>query len=190
MIEREIKLRFQNADEARAAVTTAGGRLVASRRLIEDRLFDTPDGHLRTTGRALRVRRDGARALLTSKAPAPSGLAKAREEFETEVGHAGTVEAILGALGYARAFLSQKYREEYRLGDVIAAVDETPIGVFVELEGPEAGIVAAARLLDRGPAEYLVDSYPALYFAWCRRRGHEPGNMVFETPVADSTTRP
>jgi adenylate cyclase class 2 len=189
MIEREIKLSFADYEAARQAVLAAGGRLVASRRLIADRLFDTPGGHLRAAGRALRVRRDAGRALLTSKGPATSDLVKAREEFETEVGDADTVETILAGLGYRAAFQSEKYREEYSLAGVVVALDETPIGVFVELEGAEASIVAAARLLGRAPSDFLLQSYPALYRAWCHARGAVPGDMLFrhdERPAAGS----
>jgi adenylate cyclase class 2 len=104
---------------------------------------------------------------------------KAREEFETEVGDATTLEAILAALGYREAFRSEKYREEYSLSGVVVAVDETPIGAFVELEGAEAAIVAAAGLLGRAPADFVRQSYPALYRAWCHDRGVVPGDMMF-----------
>ncbi len=179
MIEREIKLSFADHEAARHAVLAADGRLVASRRLIEDRLFDTSDGQLRAAGRALRVRRDAGRVLLTSKGPASSALVKAREEFETEVGDADTLEAILAALGYRQAFRSEKYREEFTLTGVMVALDETPIGVFVELEGAEAAIVAAAGRLGRAPADFVLQSYPTLYRAWCHARGAVPGDMVF-----------
>ena len=43
-VEQEIKLVFADVEAARQAVQTAGGRLVVSRRLLDDTLFDTPDG--------------------------------------------------------------------------------------------------------------------------------------------------
>jgi adenylate cyclase class 2 len=181
MIEREIKLPFADHEAARRAVLAAGGRLVASRRLIEDRLFDTPDSRLRREGLALRVRRDAGQVLLTCKSPAPGGLVKTREELETRAGDAETIEMILNALGYREAFRSEKYREEFALaGGVSVALDETPIGVFVELEGEEAAIVAAAATLGRGPADFVLESYPSLYRGWCRARGLSPGRMVFD----------
>ena len=180
MIEREIKLPFSNLEAARQAVVAAGGRLVVSRRLIDDRLFDTPDGALRRAGRALRVRRDGRRTLLTSKGPAPPAPVKTREEFETEVGNAETIEAIIAALGYRQAFRSEKFREEYAAADnACVAVDDTPIGVFVEIEGSEAAIVATANSLGRSASDYILDSYPTLYRAWCERHGRAAGDMLF-----------
>ncbi len=184
MIEREVKLPFATCEAARQAVVTAGGRLVASRRLIDDRLFDTPDGVLRRGGSALRVRRDGEHAFLTCKRPGPPAPVKVREEFETRVGDAGAIEAILTALGYRQAFRSEKYREEYAAGDACVALDETPIGVFVEIEGAEADIAAIAAALGRSAADYVLDSYPSLYRAWCRARGRGEGDMLFDARPA------
>ena len=44
---------------------------------------------------------------------------------------------------------TRSYRQEFAKDDVIVAIDETPIGTFVELEGGEQGIVSAARALGR-----------------------------------------
>ena len=38
-------------------------------------------------------------------------------------------------------------------------VDETPIGTFLEIEGPVATIHAAAAALGRGPRDYVDRSY-------------------------------
>src|SRR5689334_8152275 len=101
MIEQEVKLAFPHAETARHAVRTAGGRLVVSRRLLEDRLYDTLDSRLRQSGRALRVRRDGERAaFLTFKGPVQPGPVKAREELETAIGDPGLVENVFEHLGY------------------------------------------------------------------------------------------
>jgi hypothetical protein len=53
-------------------------------------------------------------------------------------------------------------------------IDETPIGTFFEIEGDLAGIQAAAAGLGYSRADYITDSYVALFFAGGRR-----GNMVF-----------
>ena len=59
------------------------------------------------------------------------------------------------------------------------AIDETPIGVFVEIEGSEEHIHHAAAALGKTAADYLTASYRALYAEHCNARGVEPGDMVF-----------
>ena len=61
MIEREIKLQFETAGEARTAILAAGAAPLKCRRLQEDALFDTSDESLRRTGCALRVRSESGR---------------------------------------------------------------------------------------------------------------------------------
>jgi adenylate cyclase, class 2 len=179
LLEQEVKLVFDSVEAARHAVRTAGGRLVVSRRLLADTLFDTPDDRLRRERLALRVRRDGLQGFLTFKGPTQPGLVKTREEIETSVGSPEIAERLLRALGFQPSFRSEKYRDEYELDDVRLAIDETPIGVFVEIEGEPDRIELAARQLGRTPADYRLESYARLFADWCRARGLTPGAMVF-----------
>jgi adenylate cyclase class 2 len=178
-LEQEVKLAFDTIEAARQAVQTAGGRLVVSRRLIEDRFFDTRDQRLRRQGCAFRIRRDGATTLLTFKSPGPAGPVKSREEIETSIESPQAVEALLAALDLHQWFRGEKYRDEYELGAAIATVDETPIGAFIEIEGEPAAIAQVAKRLGRTPADYRLESYPRLYFEWCQARGLSSSEMVF-----------
>ena len=60
-------------------------------------------------------------------------------------------------------FRYEKYREEFSAEDVIIAIDETPVGTFVEIEGGEEHIHAAAAALGKTPADYITDSYRTLF---------------------------
>jgi adenylate cyclase class 2 len=104
---------------------------------------------------------------------------KSREEIETSVGSPDAAEALLSALGMRQWFRAEKYREEYQIDDATVAVDDTPIGVYVEIESDPARIARVALLLGRAPDDYRLDSYPQLYRQWCGARGVAPGNMVF-----------
>ncbi len=161
----------------------AGGRLDVSRRLLDDRLYDTADDGLRRRGCALRVRHDGARGFITFKGPLLPGPVKSREEIETTVGDPDVAERVVTSLGYHRRFRAQKHREEYRVGDAHVAVDETPMGVFVEIEATPETIDGVASALGRSPADYRLESYPALWAAWCRAHGRAFGDMLFDPPV-------
>jgi adenylate cyclase class 2 len=179
-LEREIKLRFGDAASARSAVIHAGAAPLRGRRLQEDCLLDTPDESLRRRRCVLRVRMESGKSLLTFKGPVQPSVLKLREELETVVCDGTLMLRILEELGYRVWFRYQKYREEFALDDLIVAVDETPVGVFVEIEGGGRGIAGFASALGRGPSDYLLDSYRRLYLLDCEARGVTPADMVFE----------
>ena len=82
MIEREVKLRFDSPEAARAAVLAAGATPLRCRRLQEDALLDTDDEMLRRRQCALRIRTDSGKSLLTFKGPLQPGMMKQRDELE------------------------------------------------------------------------------------------------------------
>lgn len=179
-IEREIKLRFSSLDEARTQVVATGATPLRGRRLQEDALLDTAGQELHGRRCVLRIRTESGKNRMTFKGPVQPGLMKVREEIESSVGDADAVLRILEALGYHPWFRYQKYREEYAFEDVIVAIDETPVGVYVELEGGEAGIGNMARALGRSEADFVRESYRMLYVQHCQVRGQAPGDMVFD----------
>lgn len=178
-LEREVKLRFGSADEAHAAIVAAGCTPLLGRRLQEDALLDTPSEELRRRRCVLRVRMEAGKSRLTFKGPVQSGPMKVREEFETIVGDGEVLMRVLEALGYEVWFRYEKYREEFTHEDVIVAVDETPVGVFVEIEGTETGIETMAAALGRTPADYIVDSYRGLFLQLRDEFGLHGRDLVF-----------
>src|SRR5512134_119454 len=179
-IEREVKLRFESVEGARAAVATAEATPLRCRRLQEDYLLDDAAETLRNRRCVLRVRVEPGKNLVTFKGPVQPSRMKVREELETIVGDGEVMLEFLGHLGYQVWFRYQKYREEYALGDATIAIDETPVGVFVEVEGSEQGVCDAARALGRGPDDYLVDSYRGLFMAYRRAQGLAATHMLFD----------
>src|SRR5882672_8812543 len=177
-LEREIKLRFDSPEGARAAVIEAGATPTRGRRLQEDCLLDSADDVLRCRRSALRVRMESGKSLLTFKGPVQPSAMKLREEFETIVGDGTLVLQILEELGFHVWFRYQKYREEFALEDVVVAIDETPVGTFVEIEGGERGIAVMAEALGRKPSDYLVESYRRLYMLDCETRGIPSAEMM------------
>ena len=179
-VEREVKLRFDDPASARAAVIAAGATPVRARRLQDDSLLDTVDETLRRERCVLRVRVESGKSLVTFKGPVQPALTKVREELETIVADGEALLGMLEALGFHVWFRYQKYREEFALDDVIIAVDETPLGTFIEIEGGERGIAGTAEALGRGPNDYLLDSYRGLFVRDCEQRGMPVGDMLFD----------
>ena len=179
MIETEIKLRFESAEAARRAIDALGAAPHAARRLQDDALLDDDAGTLLGRRSALRVRRDGGDGRVTFKGPVIPGPMKSREEIETSIGDGEKVLRIFGELGFTPRFRYQKYREERRLGGLIIAIDETPIGVFVELEGPESEISQAAGRLGFTPGDYVRSSYRTLFLEYRQAHGLASDHMLF-----------
>ena len=59
---------------------------------------------------------------------------------------------------------------------------QTPIGVFLELEGPESWIDQTARRLGFGPGDYVTCSNAALYEEYRRSHATVPRDMKFHLP--------
>jgi adenylate cyclase class 2 len=179
VIEREIKLAMTSAASARAALVAAGAEPFAPRRLQDDRLYDTEDNMLLAQRSALRLRFDGESAVLTFKGPVQPGIMKTREEIETPVASHEAMTAMLARLGFKPWWRYQKYREEFRAPGVVAAIDETPAGVFIEIEGEEDAILTLASRLERLPADFILDSYRAIWEKHQQARGEHAGDMIF-----------
>ena len=179
MLEREVKLLFPSADEARTAVLRAGASLVRARRLQQDALFDTEDGSLRRRGCALRIRVEPGASSLTFKGPVEPGPMKLRDEHETTVHDSEALGHVLEGLGYRVWFRYEKHREEYAAPGVLIAIDETPVGIFVEIEGEERGIRQTAAALGRSPDDYILASYRTLFLERRTAFGLAGNDMVF-----------
>ena len=191
-VEREVKIRYASAEEARAAVARLGAAPKRGRRLQDDYLLDTPGGLLRDRRSTLRVRLEGAPegdypgggdaagATVTFKGPPQPDVMKVREEIETGVDDGALLLRVLERAGFRVWFRYQKRREEFACEGAVVAIDETPCGVFVEIEGSEAGVAGVARALGRSPDDYIAASYRTLYEEDCARRGRPVGDMVFE----------
>jgi adenylate cyclase, class 2 len=179
-LEREIKLRFSSAEEARAAVMATGATPLLGRRLQEDSLLDTDDEELRRRRCVLRVRVECGKSRITFKGPVQPGTMKVREELETMVGDGALLLRIFEELGLHVWFRYEKYREEFAYEDVIVAIDETPVGVFVELEGGEQGIATMAEALGRTSADYILDSYRGVFLRYRDEYGLAGADMMFE----------
>lgn len=179
--EVEIKLAMASVESARALLRRGGFRVHRKRVFEANTVFDTADGELRTGGRLLRIRTAGKTVTLTYKGTATPGPHKSREEIETGLTSEKAAAAIFQSLGYLPLFRYEKYRTEFQQasGGGTAMLDETPVGVYLELEGAPRWIDRTARQLGFTRADYITDSYGRLYFLWCENNRVPPTHMVF-----------
>jgi adenylate cyclase, class 2 len=185
-IETEVKIPFPaGAGKAVLLIEERGYRVCSPRTLESDQVFDRPDRELRQSGQLLRLRSAGDRWTLTYKGPAQSATRyKSREEIETACSSSDGMVRILAKLGYTPSWRYEKYRTAFRAmlastsepGTVF--LDETPMGVFLELEGPEDWIDSTAVHLGFTEKEYVTLSYASLYRAYLQSHDGPP-DMIF-----------
>ncbi len=179
--EVEIKLRVENGlNEIRGRIEAAGFHISKPRVFEANVILDTPDKQLREASELIRLRRVGEKCVLTYKGKPAPGKHKDREEIETEVSNADNMEAILAWLGLQPSLRYEKFRTEYQAGKSgTLTLDETPIGLFLELEGEAEWIDRIAAQLGFSEQQYITKSYGSLYMDYCRERALTPTNMVF-----------
>ncbi len=183
MVEIEVKIPFKgSAEQARERIAKHGYILRESRTLESDQVFDRGASELRSADQLLRLRRSGSRATVTYKGPATRERYKSREEIEFDVGDAAAYELVLNRLGYSPRFRYEKYRTKFNspTGEPgVLSIDETPIGVFLELEGSPEWIDETATRLGFAHSEYCTLSYGALYREYLHSHESAPADMIF-----------
>lgn len=129
---------------------------------------------------------------LDAEHPADSSH-KVREEIEMEVTDAATLTTIFEGLGMSGWFRYEKFRTTFQLPafkawarGLLIELDETPIGTFVELEGPASAIDRAAVELGYSKSDYVLKNYLTLYVEECRRKGQQPLHMLFPSGVSSA----
>jgi len=195
--EIEIKLRIKEFSKILRKIRSLS---IQSRPRVQEQntLYDTPQSHLRRRDMLLRLRTETPaphrsqssgreRVILTAKAPPQRRQSsklparyKIRAEREQIVPQSSRQwAAVLASLGFRPTFRYDKFRTTFRLPNLDLALDETPAGTFLELEGKPQAIDRAAAALGFSKQAYLRSTYWDLYAADCRRRRITPKNMLF-----------
>jgi adenylate cyclase, class 2 len=200
MTETEIKLRWSGtAEEARALIERHGYAISDPRTLESDQLFDVPSAALRQSDQILRLRKTTSpkgktRAMVTYKGPATRDGYKSREEIEFDVSDPDTFTLVLHRLGYQPVFRYEKFRTQLRAAGEpgLITIDETPIGVYLEIEGPRDWIDSTAARLGFPAAQFLTVSYARLYQDYREQHPEALTDMTFDlnSPYATETKSP
>jgi adenylate cyclase class 2 len=160
-IEKKYRLTREQSEAVRRRLPEVGAFLQGGEEFEENTIYGGPG--LDPRSRVLRLRRVGGRAVFTYKERGDSTSAiKRNREEETEVASAEALAAILDALGYRPALVYEKRRSTWQLKGVEVVLDELPFGLFMEIEGEEAAILEAEKLLGLEDAEAEHAPYPEL----------------------------
>lgn len=167
-LETEIKLRIPSCEAMAPLLEALGFRESIPAQEEVSELWDRED-ELRSKQNALRLRSFAGSIRLTWKgAPVEDPLLKIRPEVETGVEDLEATEGILRALGYEPALRMVKTRAVWERDELVACLDRTPFGDFIELEGDPQAIRYAMEGLSLNAAHVERRSYPTLW----REAGH------------------
>jgi adenylate cyclase class 2 len=182
----EIELKFPVDDVValRSRASELGLWLETERTFESNTLYDTPERSLRAQKQILRIRWYGQQCTLTHKRKSQAGDAesryKTRIETESVVEDGDALAAIFEQLGYFPAFRYEKFRTVWGAeGGGHLVLDETPIGVWAELEGPTEWIDSMIARLGVDGNRCLTDSYGTLFLKWKTESGSSAENMSF-----------
>lgn len=181
-LESELKIPVPDFETVRESLRRERATLVQGMAREINLLLDQHDGWLRTAGSLLRLRQHGDRNLLTLKGPVSyDGAIKVRAEHETEFSDLSRMVNIFERLGFSVFMKYEKDREEWLLKEYSVVLDHTPMGDFVEVEGPLKRLEFVAHLLGLDVADAVRGSYVSLWLEY--RELHPeldlPTNMVF-----------
>jgi adenylate cyclase class 2 len=181
-IETEVKFRVHDVARLEERLQEAGFRQETPRTFERNVLYDTPERRLRLDRQILRIRQYGEKWVLTHKAiPAEgdTGTYKQRVETETTIGDGETVATIFASLGFIPAFTYEKYRTEWTDDAGQCVIDETPLGIFAEVEGPEEWIDRTAAALAVDPGDLTNLSYGRMFELWKEETGSPAKDLTF-----------
>jgi adenylate cyclase class 2 len=186
----EIELKFSVADvrALRSSADALGFKLVTERTFESNVLYDSADRQLRSRRQILRLRHYGSRCTVTHKRQADGGEAdhryKTRIETESVVEDCDALAEIFNQLGYGPVFRYEKFRTEWAMEEGHLVLDETPIGVWAELEGQPAWIDRMLEQLGVAPELRSTESYGKLFLRWKEETGSLAENLTFDEIAA------
>jgi adenylate cyclase class 2 len=182
-VEIEVKFRVADGPALEQRLVALGFRQITPRTFEKNVLFDTDDRALRAQQAILRVRQYGERWVVTHKCLPkdndPESRHKHRVETETEVEDGEAIGSIFDQLGYHPAFTYEKWRTEYADSEGHCVLDETPIGLFAELEGPAEWIDDISHKLGLEASDLITLSYGRLFDEWRQQTGSSAQDLTF-----------
>ena len=182
-IETEIKFRVADTAALEARLAAIGFHMLTPRSFESNTLYDTPDRQLRVKRELVRIRNYSGRWLLTHKRVPDSGIGedrhKHRVETETELSDGAALAEVFASIGFVPVFRYEKWRAEWSDGQGHCVIDETPLGVFAELEGPPEWIDSISEQLGVAAQDRLTLSYGRIFEQWREETGSTAEDLTF-----------
>ena len=183
-VEIEVKIRVADGASLETQLRQLGFHCETPRTFERNILFDTPTRTFRNKRQILRLRQYGDKWIVTHKQltanDEPDAPHKRRMETESAVEDGEAISHIFAILGYQPAFIYEKWRTEWSDGTGHCVVDDTPIGLYAELEGPSEWIDATLERLHVDRADVTTLSYGRLFEVWQQETRSGAANMTFE----------
>ena len=183
MIETEIKFRVAKTQELESKLSSIGFNLITPRSFESNTLYDTPGRTLRMKRELVLIRQYNGKWLLTHKRIPDSGIGedrhKHRVETETELSNGIALAEVFASIGFVPVFRYEKWRTEWSDDTGHCVIDETPLGVFAELEGAPEWIDQIAQELGVAQEDRMTLSYGRLFEIWREQTGSSAQDLTF-----------
>jgi adenylate cyclase class 2 len=183
-IETEIKFRVADIAGLEAKLSSIGFHRDTPRSFESNTLYDTPDRKLRVKRELVRIRQYAGHWLLTHKRIPDSGIGedrhKHRVETETELSNGDALAEVFASIGFVPVFRYEKWRAEWSDNAGHCVIDETPLGIFAELEGAPDWIDSVAQKLGIEPEDRMTLSYGRLFEQWKEQTGSIAQDLTFD----------
>jgi adenylate cyclase class 2 len=182
--ETEIKVYVTRPTLLKKRLRALGATLVQRRHFEENEILDFKDGRVRKARSLVRLRTAEGTGYLAFKGPRTirNGF-KSRREIEVGLANPAALREILRAVGLRTVYRYEKFRTVFKLGRTLITLDETPIGVYTEMEGSPPSIRRIAASLGFEPKQFITATYFDLHRKYLRENHLGMRHMQFN--IAD-----
>jgi adenylate cyclase class 2 len=188
-LETEVKFNLSDPDAYLARVLAMGGQLVQPRTYERNIRFDLPDHSLSMAGRVLRLRQDAEVHLTYKDSGHLVDGVLTRREIEFKADDFDIAKRFLEALDYQEYASYEKYRQVYKMDDLLVTLDELPYGTFTEIEGEPASMIqSVATTLRLDWSKRINFSYLVMFEIMKKNLNFKGNALSFEALVGLSIT--
>ena len=182
-METEVKIRVADREIFEQKLPALGFSRVTARTLERNTLYDTAAARITQfaadTAHSRVWKQVGGHAQRIPDGGNEEGPYKNRVETETVIEDGPVLGKIFEALGFSPVFVYEKWRTEWGDQQGHCVLDETPLGLYAELEGSTEWIDATAEALGIKESQFITLSYGRIFEDWRDKTGSKATNLTF-----------